>query len=209
MKNKSIILLCIILLISISSVGASDSTREISLGGVKFNVTSNGEFSQDYTCYCTDNFNISLIQEKSTLSLENTVKDKITMGNHDVLIIYLNDFTDAYFSANDKLFKVSCKGKSLTNDAGELIKNSPNSTLTTEQFYAKLGMNPYSDRFNNLDTNHDGKISLDEFEELTEYILEDSFWDGYSPEEAFISEFNNLDLDGDGFLSYEEFSKMF
>lgn len=90
-----------------------------------------------------------------------------------------------------------------------IVKNSPNSTLTTEEFYARLGTNPYSDTFNELDTNHDGKLSIDEFEELTEYIMEDSFWDGYSPEEVIISEFESLDSNRDGFLSYDEFSDRF
>lgn len=48
--------------------------------------------------------------------------------------------------------------------------------------------------------NHDGKLSIDEFEELTEYIMEDSFWDGYSPEEVIISEFESLDSNRDGFF---------
>ena len=94
-------------------------------------------------------------------------------------------------------------------DEQNTIKNSPNSTLTTEEFYARLGTNPYSDTFNELDTNHDGKLSIDEFEELTEYIMEDSFWDGYSPEEVIISEFESLDSNRDGFLSYDEFSDRF
>ena len=39
--------------------------------------------------------------------------------------------------------------------------------------------------------------------------MEDSFWDGYSPEEVFISEFESLDSNRDGFLSYDEFSDRF
>ena len=39
--------------------------------------------------------------------------------------------------------------------------------------------------------------------------MEDSFWDGYSPEEVIISEFESLDSNRDGFLSYYEFSDRF
>lgn len=136
----------------------------------------------------------------------------MTLYHHDVLAIYSkssDDFNVFYFSADDKLFKASCKEDSDIKKLQDIVKNSPNSTLTTEEFYARLGTNPYSDTFNELDANHDGKLSIDEFEELTEYIMEDSFWDGYSPEEVIISEFESLDSNRDGFLSYDEFSDRF
>ena len=147
---------------------------------------------------------------------QNTIKNssltKMTLYHRDVLAIYSkssDDFNVFYFSAGDKLFKASCKEDSDIKKLQDIVKNSPNSTLTTEEFYARLGTNPYSDTFNELDTDHDGKLSIDEFEELTEYIMEDSFWDGYSPEEVIISEFESLDSNCDRFLSYDEFSDRF
>ena len=199
MKKTYAILVAVIFLISVSAVFAADSSKEIFLGGVKFSVPSNGEFTPDNTGYHTDKFGIDLIQE-------------MTLYHRDVLAIFSkssDDFNVFYFSAGDKLFKASCKEDSDIKKLQDIVKNSPNSTLTTEEFYARLGTNPYSDTFNELDTNHDGKLSIDEFEELTEYIMEDSFWDGYSPEEVIISEFESLDSNRDGFLSYDEFSDRF
>ena len=212
MKKIYAILVAVIFLISVSAVFAADSSKEIFLGGVKFNVPSNGEFNPDNTGYHTDKFGIDLIQDNSLPDEQNTIKNssltKMTLYHRDVLAIYSkssDDFNVFYFSAGDKLFKEDSDIKKLQ----DIVKNSPNSTLTTEEFYARLGTNPYSDTFNELDTNHDGKLSIDEFEELTEYIMEDSFWDGYSPEEVIISEFESLDSNCDGFLSYDEFSDRF
>ena len=209
MKKTYAILVAVIFLISVSAVFAADSSKEIFLGGVKFSVPSN-------TGYHTDKFGIDLIQDNSLPDEQNTIKNssltKMTLYHRDVLVIYSkssDDFNVFYFSAGDKLFKASCKEDSDIKKLQDIVKNSPNSTLTTEEFYARLGTNPYSDTFNELDTNHDGKLSIDEFEELTEYIMEDSFWDGYSPEEVIISEFESLDSNRDGFLSYYEFSDRF
>ena len=216
MKKIYAILVAVIFLISVSAVLAADSSKEIFLGGVKFSVPSNGEFNPDNTGYHTDKFGIDLIQDNSLPDEQNTIKNssltKMTLYHRDVLAIYSkfsDDFNVFYFSAGDKLFKASCKEDSDIKKLQDIVKNSPNSTLTTEEFYARLGTNPYSDTFNELDTNHDGKLSIDEFEELTEYIMEDSFWDGYSPEEVIISEFESLDSNRDGFLSYDEFSDRF
>ena len=216
MKKTYAILVAVIFLISVSAVFAADSSKEIILGGVKFSVPSNGEFTPDNTGYHTDKFGIDMIQDNSLPDEQNTIKNssltKMTLYHRDVLAIYSkssDDFNVFYFSAGDKLFKASCKEDSDIKKLQDIVKNSPNSTLTTEEFYARLGTNPYSDTFNELDTNHDGKLSIDEFEELTEYILEDSFWDGYSPEEVIISEFESLDSNRDGFLSYYEFSDRF
>ena len=208
MKKTYAILVAVIFLISVSAVFAADSSKEIFLGGVKF--------TPDNTGYHTDKFGIDLIQDNSLPDEQNTIKNlsltKMTLYHRDVLAIYSkssDDFNVFYFSAGDKLFKASCKEDSDIKKLQDIVKNSPNSTLTTEEFYARLGTNPYSDTFNELDTNHDGKLSIDEFEELTEYIMEDSFWDGYSPEEVIISEFESLDSNRDGFLSYYEFSDRF
>ena len=216
MKKTYAILVAVIFLISVSAVFAADSFKEIFLGGVKFSVPSNGEFNPDNTGYHTDKFGIDLIQDNSLPDEQNTIKNssltKMTLYHRDVLAIYSkssDDFNVFYFSAGDKLFKASCKEDSDIKKLQDIVKNSPNSTLTTEEFYARLGTNPYSDTFNELDTNHDGKLSIDEFEELTEYIMEDSFWDGYSPEEVIISEFESHDSNRDGFLSYDEFSDRF
>ena len=216
MKKTYAILVAVIFLISVSAVFAADSSKEIFLGGVKLSVPSNGEFNPDNTGYHTDKFGIDLIQDNSLPDEQNTIKNssltKMTLYHRDVLAIYSkssDDFNVFYFSAGDKLFKASCKEDSDIKKLQDIVKNSPNSTLTTEEFYARLGTNPYSDTFNELDTNHDGKLSIDEFEELTEYIMEDSFWDGYSPEEVIISEFESLDSNCDGFLSYDEFSDRF
>lgn len=213
MKKTYAILVAVIFLISVSAVFAADSSKEIFLEGVKFSVPSNGEFTPDNTGYHTDKFGIDLIQDNSLPDEQNTIKNssltKMTLYHRDVLAIYSDDFNVLYFSAGDKLFKASCKEDSDIKKLQDIVKNSPNSTLTTEEFYARLGTNPYSDTFNELDTNHDGKLSIDEFEELTEYIMEDSFWDGYSPEEVIISEFESLDSNRDGFLSYDEFSDRF
>ena len=216
MKKTYAILVAVIFLISVSAVFAADSSKKIFLGGVKFSVPSNGEFNPDNTGYHTDKFGIDLIQDNSLPDEQNTIKNssltKMTLYHRDVLAIYSkssDDFNVFYFSAGDKLFKASCKEDSDIKKLQDIVKNSPNSTLTTEEFYARLGTNPYSDTFNELDTNHDGKLSIDEFEELTEYIMEDSFWDGYSPEEVIISEFESLDSNRDGFLSYDEFSHRF
>ena len=216
MKKTYAILVAVIFLISVSAVFAADSSKEIFLGWVKFSVPSNGEFNPDNTGYHTDKFGIDLIQDNSLPDEQNTIKNssltKMTLYHRDVLAIYSkssDDFNVFYFSAGDKLFKASCKEDSDIKKLQDIVKNSPNSTLTTEEFYARLGTNPYSDTFNELDTNHDGKLSIDEFEELTEYIMEDSFWDGYSPEEVIISEFESLDSNRDGFLSYDEFSDRF
>lgn len=216
MKKTYAILVAVIFLISVSAVFAADSSKVIFLGGVKFSVPSNGEFNPDNTGYHTDKFGIDLIQDNSLPDEQNTIKNssltKMTLYHRDVLAIYSkssDDFNVFYFSAGDKLFKASCKEDSDIKKLQDIVKNSPNSTLTTEEFYARLGTNPYSDTFNELDTNHDGKLSIDEFEELTEYIIEDSFWDGYSPEEVIISEFESLDSNRDGFLSYDEFSDRF
>lgn len=215
MKKTHAILVAVIFLISVSAVFAADSSKEIFLGGVKFNVPSNGEFTPDNTGYHTDKFGIDLIQDNSLPDEQNTIKNssltKMTLYHRDVLAIYSkssDDFNVFYFSAGDKLFKASCKEDSDIKKLQDIVKNSPNSTLT-EEFYARLGTNPYSDTFNELDTDHDGKLSIDEFEELTEYIMEDSFWDGYSPEEVIISEFESLDSNCDRFLSYDEFSDRF
>lgn len=216
MKKTYAILVAVIFLISVSAVFAADSSKEIFLGEVKFSVPSNGEFNPDNTGYHTDKFGIDLIQDNSLPDEQNTIKNssltKMTLYHRDVLAIYSkssDDFNVFYFSAGDKLFKASCKEDSDIKKLQDIVKNSPNSTLTTEEFYARLGTNPYSDTFNELDTNHDGKLSIDEFEELTEYVMEDSFWDGYSPEEVIISEFESLDSNRDGFLSYDEFSDRF
>lgn len=216
MKKTYAILVAVIFLISVSAVFAADSSKEIFLGEVKFSVPSNGEFNPDNTGYHTDKFGIDLIQDNSLPDEQNTIKNssltKMTLYHRDVLAIYSkssDEFNVFYFSAGDKLFKASCKEDSDIKKLQDIVKNSPNSTLTTEEFYARLGTNPYSDTFNELDTNHDGKLSIDEFEELTEYIMEDSFWDGYSPEEVIISEFESLDSNRDGFLSYDEFSDRF
>lgn len=216
MKKTYAILVAVIFLISVSAVFAADSSKEIFLGEVKFSVPSNGEFNPDNTGYHTDKFGIDLIQDNSLPDEQNTIKNssltKMTLYHRDVLAIYSkssDEFNVFYFSAGDKLFKASCKEDSDIKKLQDIVKNSPNSTLTTDEFYARLGTNPYSDTFNELDTNHDGKLSIDEFEELTEYIMEDSFWDGYSPEEVIISEFESLDSNRDGFLSYDEFSDRF
>lgn len=216
MKKIYAILVAVIFLISVSAVFAADSSKEIFLGEVKFSVPSNGEFNPDNTGYHTDKFGIDLIQDNSLPDEQNTIKNssltKMTLYHRDVLAIYSkssDEFNVFYFSAGDKLFKASCKEDSDIKKLQDIVKNSPNSTLTTDEFYARLGTNPYSDTFNELDTNHDGKLSIDEFEELTEYIMEDSFWDGYSPEEVIISEFESLDSNRDGFLSYDEFSDRF
>ena len=47
MKKTYAILVAVIFLISVSAVFAADSSKEIFLGGVKFNVPSNGEFNPD------------------------------------------------------------------------------------------------------------------------------------------------------------------
>ena len=210
MKKTYAILVAVIFLISVSAVFAADSSKEIFLGGVKFSVPSNGEFNPDNTGYHTDKFGIDLIQDNSLPDEQNTIKNSsLTKMTLAIYSKSSDDFNVFYFSAGDKLFKASCKEDSDIKKLQDIVKNSPNSTLTTEEFYARLGTNPYSDTFNELDTDHDGKLSIDEFEELTEYIMEDSFWDGYSPEEVIISEFESLDSNRDGFLSYDEFSDRF
>lgn len=149
MKKIYAILVAVIFLISVSAVFAADSSKEIFLGGVKFNVPSNGEFTPDNTGYHTDKFGIDLIQDNSLPDEQNKVKNssltKMTLYHRDVLAIYSkssDDFNVFYFSAGDKLFKASCKEDSDIKKLQDIVKNSPNSTLTTEEFYARLGTNP-------------------------------------------------------------------
>lgn len=98
-----------------------------------------------------------------------------------------------------KAFNMSnCKNQNIS-----ISNNESNSTSTLE-------INDSSkERFDELDINHDKKLTISEFEELGEYIMEDSFWKGYSIEEAVISEFENLDGNGDGYLTLDEFSKIY
>lgn len=152
MKKTYAILVAVIFLISVSAVFAADSSKEIFLGGVKFSVPSNGKFNPDNTGYHTDKFGIDLIQDNSLPDEQNTIKNssltKMTLYHRDVLAIYSkssDDFNVFYFSAGDKLFKASCKEDSDIKKLQDIVKNSPNSTLTTEEFYARLGTNPYSD----------------------------------------------------------------
>lgn len=145
MKKTYAILVAVIFLISVSAVFAADSSKEIFLGGVKFSVPSNGEFTPDNTGYHTDKFGIDLIQDNSLPDEQNTIKNssltKMTLYHRDVLAIYSkssDDFNVFYFSAGDKLFKASCKEDSDIKKLQDIVKNSPNSTLTTEEFYARL-----------------------------------------------------------------------
>lgn len=75
MKKIYAILVAVIFLISVSAVFAADSSKEIFLGGVKFNVPSNGEFTPDNTGYHTDKFGIDLIQDNSLPDEQNKVKN--------------------------------------------------------------------------------------------------------------------------------------
>ena len=92
MKKTYAILVAVIFLISVSAVFAADSSKEIFLGGVKFSVPSNGEFTPDNTGYHTDKFGIDLIQDNSLPDEQNTIKNssltKMTLYHRDVLAIY-------------------------------------------------------------------------------------------------------------------------
>ena len=62
------------------------------------------------------------------------------------------------------------------------------------------------DEFNETDIDNNGNITIDEFEELIFIIGEDSFWNGYSPEEMIISEFEKYDLNHNDVISFHESS---
>ncbi|WP_299523624.1 EF-hand domain-containing protein [uncultured Methanobrevibacter sp.] len=63
--------------------------------------------------------------------------------------------------------------------------------------------------FNDLDTDHDGKLDMHEFDEYGWFFMTDSMWNGYPVETAIECEWDNLESDGDGFISYNEFKEMF
>ncbi|MCQ2972361.1 MAG: EF-hand domain-containing protein [archaeon] len=96
---------------------------------------------------------------------------------------------------------------------GEVIFNKTfdfnSSNLTTKSPPSIDKIFGFNVKFNNLDHNHDNQLSIDEFEDLAEYIMTDSFWKGYSVEAAVIAEFKNLDIDNNGFLSLSEFSRRY
>ena len=97
---------------------------------------------------------------------QNTIKNssltKMTLYHRDVLVIYSkssDDFNVFYFSAGDKLFKASCKEDSDIKKLQDIVKKIYQiQHLPLRNSYARLGTNPYSDTFNELDTNHDGKL---------------------------------------------------
>lgn len=62
--------------------------------------------------------------------------------------------------------------------------------------------------FDELDYNHDGNLTIDEFEELAPVFYEDSFWDGYALEEIIINEFENYDEDFNDILTFDEYCKI-
>lgn len=149
---------------------------------------------------------ISFIDDKGNVAFENNGIDIHPKKQLDRILVSggKDDFTN--------ITKVVLVIKDKKYD-GNVVFNktfafdSSNITTTTPPSADKVFSG--NSKFKELDTNHDGKLSIDEFEVLGEYIVEDSFWDDYSFEEAVISEFENLDLNGDGFLSLKEFTRMY
>ena len=137
---------------------------------------------------------------------------------------FFNDLTDDELEKEDFLTLDYIYMKVFSDENSTEIKNrmlsdfeendaDNNSKLSFNEFksffnliygYYHDGPDDY-DLFKKTDLNDDGRISIDEFEEISYIFAEDSFWWGYSIEEISQSEFDNVNSYGDDYLNFTEF----
>ncbi|WP_405267240.1 hypothetical protein [Methanobrevibacter sp.] len=149
---------------------------------------------------------------------DNTIDDDALRQRFDELTDDALDFND--FLEFDKVYqkvywdKNSTEINEIMNQDFRNEDSNNDNELTFNEF--KKGFNLilsyYQDNpsdyefFKDTDLNDDGRITLDEFEEINYIFTEDSFWDGYSIEEICQSEFDDANSGGID-LNYTEFKR--
>ena len=183
MNNK--ILLFLIFLILILPVFASSS--EVYFKDWQNNYYQDNPISDDVLKRHFDNLTEDTLVFDDFLKLDNVYEDVYWDKNSTEIKDIMNqDFKNADLDNNGVLSFIEFK------NGFKLIFSYYQDNPTDYKY------------FKETDSNDDGKISLEEFEEISYIFIEDSFWDGYSIEEICQSEFDNANHDDD-YLNYTEF----
>lgn len=150
MKFFFIFFLILVFLTAIPLAVASYDT--VTIDGVTFDIPSQYQNGRSFDGgYVFDNFNVFGIQSlSSSLSnvygydMKNAYSENTTIGSHDIVYCYKYNPTSetnnsaVYFSCNDTIYSISFEGNTIPDYVREMVENSPESTLSSEEFYSIL-----------------------------------------------------------------------
>lgn len=142
-------LFVIILIISLSCTYASDSSVEIN--GADFEIPEKYQggkelsegyrFENKFSIYCIDD---DISNHAGFWGSEKDFSQDLKIGNHPVRHYcgynqYVGgDYSHAYFASGDSVYEINWVGNNITPDIEKLIKKTPDSKISEDEFYSEL-----------------------------------------------------------------------
>ena len=152
MKKIAILFVCSILMLVLAPI--SVASENVTVNGVTFEIPdqySNGDIDDNsyildsvYVFGIVANLNSPLHFFYGNEAVNKDNSENLTIGTHDVVHIvdYIDvrgyDVSFAYFVCGDTFYCISWKGTEMTPDIANMIRNSPDSDYTYNEFHDLL-----------------------------------------------------------------------
>ena len=148
MKMKKILIITILLALLAGCVYAQNMTVEIN--GVNFEIPEKYQNGHAYkNGYTSDMFHITCIDDNIAKSIglwasEKDFEENLTISNHPARHYYQynsyekDNYSHIYFSSGNSIYEISWIGNNITPDIEELIKNTPPSKISEDEFHSIL-----------------------------------------------------------------------